>query len=50
MENNYNKCNQVYISGEVVDEGKLSHETYGENFYEYTVKVPRLSGTNVFYP
>lgn len=50
MQNNTEKNNQVYISGEVVSEGKFSHETYGENFYEYTVKVPRLSGTNDLLP
>ncbi len=43
---NYNteKNNKVYISGEIASEAKFSHEVYGEGFYEFTVKVMRLSG------
>ena len=43
---NYNteKNNRVYLSGEIVSEAKFSHEVYGEGFYEFYVKVMRLSG------
>jgi len=30
--------------GEIVSEAKFSHEVYGEGFYEFFVKVMRLSG------
>ena len=43
---NYNteKNNKVYIYGEIVSEAVFSHEVYGEGFYEFFVKVMRLSG------
>ncbi len=43
---NYNteKNNKVYIYGEIVSEAVFSHEVYGEGFYEFYVKVMRLSG------
>lgn len=43
---NYNteKNNRVYLFGEIVSEAQLSHEVYGEGFYEFKVKVMRLSG------
>lgn len=43
---NYNteKNNKVYIYGEIVSEAEFSHEVYGEGFYEFLVKVMRLSG------
>ena len=37
------KNNKVYISGEVVSEPKFSHEVYTEGFYEFNLKVNRLS-------
>ena len=37
------KNNKVYISGEVVSEPKFSHEVYNEGFYEFNLKVNRLS-------
>lgn len=37
------KNNKVFISGEVASEPKFSHEVYGENFFEFDLKVPRLS-------
>lgn len=42
---NYNlmKNNRVSISGEVVSEPKFSHEVYNEGFYEFYLKVNRLS-------
>ena len=38
------KNNRVYMMGEIVSEAKFSHEVYGEGFYEFFVKVMRLSG------
>ena len=38
------KNNKVYIYGEIVSEKQFSHEVYGEGFYEFFVKVMRLSG------
>ena len=44
MEHNTEKNNKVYICGEIVSEATFSHEVYGEGFYEFFVKVMRLSG------
>ncbi len=43
---NYNteKNNKVYVYGEIVSDAQFSHEVYGEGFYEFQVKVMRLSG------
>ena len=43
---NYNteKNNKVYVYGEIVSEAVFSHEVYGEGFYEFYVRVMRLSG------
>ncbi len=38
------KNNKVYVSGEIVSDATFSHEVYGEGFYEFLVKVMRLSG------
>lgn len=38
------KNNKVYICGEIVSEATFSHEVYGEGFYEFFVRVVRLSG------
>ncbi len=38
------KNNKVYVSGEIVSDGSFSHEVYGEGFYEFSVRVMRLSG------
>ena len=38
------KNNKVYVYGEIVSEATFSHEVYGEGFYEFFVKVMRLSG------
>ncbi|MBO5526078.1 MAG: single-stranded DNA-binding protein [Clostridia bacterium] len=38
------KNNRVYIMGEIVSDAVYSHEVYGEGFYEFSVKVMRLSG------
>ncbi len=44
MDYSTEKNNKVYISGEIVSEATFSHEVYGEGFYEFFVKVMRLSG------
>ena len=44
MDYNTEKNNRVYFMGEIVSEAKFSHEVYGEGFYEFFVKVMRLSG------
>ncbi len=38
------KNNRVYFMGEIVSDAVFSHEVYGEGFYEFFVKVMRLSG------
>ena len=37
--------NKVYITGEVVSLPVFSHEIYGERFYEFDLKVDRLSSS-----
>lgn len=44
MTQNYERNNQVYISGELLSESKFSHESYGEKFYESKMRIERLSG------
>ena len=38
------KNNKVYVMGEIVSDATFSHEIYGEGFYEFFVKINRLSG------
>ncbi len=38
------KNNKVYVAGEIVSDARFSHEVYGEGFYEFSVRVMRLSG------
>ena len=38
------KNNRVYLFGEIVSDATFSHEVYGEGFYEFFVRVMRLSG------
>lgn len=38
------KNNKVFILGEIVSDAAFSHEIYGEGFYEFFVRVMRLSG------
>ncbi len=40
---NQTVTNRVFIYGKVESVPKLSHEMYGEGFYEFTVSVARLS-------
>ncbi len=44
MNYNVEKNNKVYVMGEIVSDAVFSHEVYGEGFYEFFVKVMRLSG------
>ena len=44
MNNQTEKNNKVFISGEIISEAEFSHEVYGEGFYEMSVLVKRLSG------
>lgn len=37
------KNNKVFIAGEVVSDPKFSHQVYDEKFYEFELKVTRLS-------
>ena len=38
------KNNKVYLMGEIISDASFSHEVYGEGFYEFFVRVMRLSG------
>ncbi len=38
------KNNKVFVAGEIVSDATFSHEVYGEGFYEFFVRVMRLSG------
>lgn len=38
------KNNKAYVMGEIVSDATFSHEVYGEGFYEFFVRVMRLSG------
>ncbi len=40
--------NQASVIGTVEDEKEFSHEVYGEKFYIFTLRVPRLSGMDDF--
>lgn len=41
---NYIANNRAEVIGVVADELVFSHEIYGEKFYTFTLKIPRLSG------
>ena len=43
MNNEAKTNNKVYLSGTIEWEPVFSHELYGEGFYEFTLRVPRLS-------
>ncbi len=38
------KNNKVYVQGEIISEATFSHEVCGEGFYEFFIRVMRLSG------
>ncbi len=41
---NYIANNRAEVIGEVASSLEMSHEIYGEKFYLFTLKIPRLSG------
>ncbi len=41
---NEQENNKMYFSGEIVSEPIFTHVAYGEGFYEFDVRIPRLSG------
>ena len=41
---NYTENNRAEVIGIVSDEPKISHEIYGEKFFVFTLRIPRLSG------
>lgn len=38
--------NEVVIEGKIVEPCQLSHELYGEKFYEFKVEIPRLNNNS----
>ena len=44
MNPNNEKNNKVYLCGVIMSKAQFSHEVFGEGFYEFFVKVNRLSG------
>ena len=44
MNINTEKNNKVYLCGKIVSKAQFSHEVFGEGFYEFFVRVERLSG------
>ncbi len=38
--------NQAQVTGVIADEFTFNHEIYAEKFYTFTLKIPRLSGTD----
>ena len=45
MENVIDCKNEVFLQGEVLNEPQFSHESFGQKFYTFDVRIPRLSGT-----
>ncbi|MCX7714400.1 MAG: hypothetical protein N2171_01510 [Clostridia bacterium] len=43
---NLDDNNKACLIGKVIDELVFNHEIYGEKFYTFTLRVPRLSETN----
>lgn len=41
----FNENNQVKMAGEIGSDFQFSHETHGEKFYLFDLKIERLSGT-----
>ncbi len=50
MADNLIENNVVTIAGRVISDLEFSHEIFGEGFYTFTLKVPRLSENNDFLP
>lgn len=47
---NEQENNKMYFSGEIVSEPTLTHTVYDEGFYEFDVRIPRLSGAEDILP
>lgn len=45
MVDNVIETNNVRLVGKVIKEKEVSHEIYGEKFYNFTMEVPRLSSS-----
>lgn len=45
-----NESNKTYISGTLAENVRFAYECHGENFYEFKVRVPRLSGVDDIIP
>ncbi len=41
--NNMMYNNKIYLEGRIVSELRFSHQMFGEGFYNFDIKVPRLS-------
>ena len=50
MSNNFEKNNQATIVGVIDSDLEFSHAVLGEGFYNFTVKVPRLSSESDLIP
>lgn len=50
MSNNFEKNNQATIVGVIDSDLEFSHSVLGEGFYNFTVKVPRLSSESDLIP
>ena len=50
MTNLLMESNKVLLFGKVVAEPKFSHEVFGENFYEFSIEVSRLSESSDIIP
>ncbi|WP_461205543.1 single-stranded DNA-binding protein [Clostridium sp. DL1XJH146] len=48
--NNMMYNNKIYLEGRIVSELKFSHQMFGEGFYNFDIKVPRLSEHNDLLP
>ena len=43
MKNEVKSTNYVFLQGQIGSPIEYSHDLYDERFYEFTLKVPRLS-------
>ncbi len=50
MQDKVIETNMVSVVGEVLSELEFSHEMYGEGFYTFDIKIPRLSDYNDVLP
>jgi len=39
------ETNNVKVVGKIIEDKEISHEIYGEKFYNFTIEVPRLSSS-----